>query len=272
MAKKSNLLVCFLGISIFLFSRESTFAAQANKDFPYLYEIYINKTITNTKILPRSFPIPGTPGRVLDLTACRGEYEPASFVIQALDQITGLEVTATDLKGQGFSIPGSAIDIRVVKCWFRAGVQLSETNKCILSPELLLKDDKLVKVDLEGKRNFCRTISNSGKESYVLISDPLGGDLKDFQPKDADHLLPVDMDVGSVKQFWITLHVPEEAPPGQYEGKIKLAAANMPPSYLTLQLPRSAFCPGKTILALFNFLYGANNDPAAGGSKKMARR
>lgn len=210
--------------------------AKQDKPIPYLYEIYITKAITNTRILPKTYPIPGSMKREIAISACRGEFEPASFVIHALTQIKDLQLSATDLKGEQCSIPSSSIDIRVVKCWFQSGLTVEETNKCILTPELLLKDDKLIFVDQEGKRNFCRTLSTAGKENYILISGPLSGYLKDFQPKDSDTLRPVDIDVGSIKQFWVTLQVPDNVPPGLYEGKINLAGTNIPLNHINIRL------------------------------------
>lgn len=200
------------------------------------YVTYVTKAITNEKILPKTFPIAGGISNKLTITACSGEYEPATFTVRARQDIKKLKVTATDLKNGQHIIPPSAVDIYVVKCWFQSGVQIWETNQRILTPELLLKDEKLIKVDLENKQNYLRTVEAEGEERYILISDKNSAGLKDIKPKDAETLQPVDIKAETNKQFWIRVHVPEDAEDGKYEGKIKLNAANSPPTELTLEL------------------------------------
>ncbi len=199
---------------------------------PYLYEIYITNPLTNNKILPNTYPIPGSPAQEVRMTACRGEYEPATLVIHALQDLKDLLVTGTDLTGAGSTIPASAVDIRVVKCWFQSGVTDKNEDKYIFTPELLLKDDKLVMVDVNEKKNYLQALN----KEYVLISAPESTHLQHLQMRDADVLQPTSLPVGMVKQFWITVHVPETALPGQYEGKIKVHASHAPTRELTLRL------------------------------------
>lgn len=204
------------------------------------YEIYLTQAISNTKILPDTFPIPGHLGRSLTLTACRGEYLPATFVIRALQPIRGLTLTETDLEGKQSSIPAGAIDIRIVKCWFQSGLTLRNEGKFLI-PQLLLKDDKLVRVDLDRKENYLRTLGLSvtpsfQNQAYLLISESDSKNMMQIQPRDAETLRPVDIDSGTSKQFWITVHVPEGAIPGNYEGKIRLNMPNLAPAELILKL------------------------------------
>jgi len=165
------------------------------------YVTYVGRAITNDKILPRTFPIVGRVADELSIAACRGEYEPATFAICALEDIQKLTVVATDLKGPNGTIPASAVDIRVVKCWFQSGVQIWDTKQRILTPELLLKDDRLVRVDLENKQNYVRTPDSTGKETYVLVSGADSEGMKEIQPKDASTLQPVDIDAETTKQL-----------------------------------------------------------------------
>lgn len=231
-----SLALIMLAGGSYVLERRSVAGAQEHKQTPYLYEVYPTKAISDTRILPKTFPVPGSPGRELAVTACRGQYEPATFVIHALNPIKDLQATPTDLKSSRAVIPADAVDIRVVKCWFQAGEGILECNKRILKPELLLKNDKLVLVDLQGQRNYLLTPDASGKENYVDISSPDSSHLKDIRPQDAKTLQPVSIEVGSVKQFWIAVHVPQDAVPGDYVGKIQLTATNAPPSTITLRL------------------------------------
>ena len=82
--------------------------------------VYSTPAITNDPILPWT-DIPPKPSDVLAVRACRGEYEPASFVAYPIEDDLTVEVSATDLKGPAGAIGSDRVDIRVVKCWYRAG-------------------------------------------------------------------------------------------------------------------------------------------------------
>jgi hypothetical protein len=75
--------------------------------------IYSTPAITNDPILPWA-DIPAKPTDVMAMRACRGEYEPASFVAYPVDGDLTIEVTATDLKGDTGTISSASVDIRVV--------------------------------------------------------------------------------------------------------------------------------------------------------------
>ncbi|HAH87898.1 MAG TPA: hypothetical protein DCL60_11085 [Armatimonadetes bacterium] len=189
----------------------------------------------------------GTMGSKLSVTAAQGEYEPASFVVHAMQGTKALAVEASDLKQGKNVIPASNIDIKAVKCWYQAGTAWYniEQNKStrVLVPELMLNDDSLVKVDTEKKENYLKLGFPDG-EKYVWISDPnetsasikKSQSVKDFPVKDSPTLLPVDIPANENKQFWITVKVPESAAPGTYTGKIRLASAEGDKSELTLNL------------------------------------
>jgi hypothetical protein len=93
-----------LRISIFILLNSLGFAAisdaaGSSQDTTGFYEICVTKAITNNKILPTTYLLPGTLGQEITITACQGEYEPASIVIHALQPITGLQLAPTDLQG-----------------------------------------------------------------------------------------------------------------------------------------------------------------------------
>jgi len=213
------------------------------------YLPYVVSPISKVKILPYS--ILGEISDEVSIIACAGEYEPGSFVITALSDIDSLRIKATDLirKKTGHSrkqeiIPASAIDIKIVKCWYQAGTAWvandQDKSKRILIPELLLNDDTLVKVDYEKKGNYLKLSFPEG-EKYVWISDPADVNQKsfpieDFPVKDSAVLLPVDIPAGRNQQFWITVKVPEDSKPGIYTGKINLLTQKRPLGALTLKL------------------------------------
>jgi len=192
-------------------------------DFPHpRMTIYVVPTITDEKILPTS----SIPDKYISdeifIRACPGEYEPASFVVRALDDVSSLEAKATELIGESGSIPSSNIDIRVVKCWYQAGVEVWDITHKLLTPELLLKDDSLVKV--EGEKNYLKLTTGE----YIWISEVKSGTgqeiipIEDLPVKDSSTLQAVNIPQGTNKQFWVTLKVPDGSPAGIYDGRIEL--------------------------------------------------
>jgi len=186
---------------------------------------YVVPAITDTKILPTTSISSDYVSNRVSIVACRGEYEPASFVIRANEKITSLALEATSLSGASSSIPSSNVDIRVVKCWYVAGTNMPYREAKTLVPELLLKDDSLVKV--QNGENYLKLTTGE----YVWISDPTElsiqyPDIEDLPVKDSSTLLPVSISSGTNKQFWITVHVPDDAQAGGYKGKITLTTAD----------------------------------------------
>ncbi len=230
--------------------------------------VYATPAITNTPILPWT-DIPATPSDVMAIRACRDEYEPASFVTYPIEDDLTLEISATDLRGLAGAISSENVDIRVVKCWYQAGGGEGYSNppkyleevgekdimildntpvdegRRILTPELLLKDDSLVRTEKWYRQNFVKLKYPDGNERWLWISAPkvVFPDGKTVQPwvmspdtlgqpedvsvenlpiRDAQTLQPVRIPKRTSKQFWITVHVPKEANAGNYEGAVEI--------------------------------------------------
>ena len=111
---KSKILISLLAISLLftVLGAQPTYAAE---DPPIT--IYVVPPITDEKTLPTTSIPDGYISNEVSIVASPGEYEPASFVIKALDDINALEVVATELEGESSSIPSNDIDIR----WFPKG-------------------------------------------------------------------------------------------------------------------------------------------------------
>ena len=138
--------------------------------------------------------------------ASPGEYESASFVLLATKKTT-VTFDTTDLRNGGETIPKNALDLKLVKVWYQAGVGITDLNNPILTPELLINDDDLVKLNHSQKRNYVRNMAN---------------------PQDAPNLLPVRLEPNQPRQFWLTVHVPEDTKPGEYSGQIVIHAERPP--------------------------------------------
>jgi hypothetical protein len=166
--------------------------------------VYSVPPITGTWTRPHDKLILGKLTNELRVAASPGEYEPASFVVSGASAIHELLPLATDLEGENGSIPASAVDIKVVKCWYQSGT---------------------AGVGHDQRKN--ESFPDGPKR--VWISDPAAPaqrrvvpSTEQFPVKDSPDLLPVDVPAGSNKQFWVTLHVPDDATPGNYTGRIDL--------------------------------------------------
>ena len=130
---------------------------------------------TSIKVLPINYEIPAAPGNSFAISACRDEFEPASFIISSQKDLSGITITVPDLSdGKGNTIPSSALDVRLVKVWYQSSssqTDIHSTGGYYLTPELLLKDDSLVKVDYATKKNSLK-VSLNGVTQYIDISSP----------------------------------------------------------------------------------------------------
>ena len=172
-------------------------------------------------ILPNTYPLPASSGKHIAIQACRGEYEPASFILRSSHELPYLTITANDLRNaSGHVIPKAVVDIHLVKCWFQAGSgDLRQKRTKTLVPELLVKDNDLVRVDLEKKTNALRGFQN-GKIQYFDITHPKSKVPAGAVISDSNVLEPFDLPADFNQQIWITVKIPEDAENGNYQGHI----------------------------------------------------
>ena len=199
-------------------------------------------TITNDRVLPVSLVAGEAPAKALSCSACPGEYESVSFTVTPSRDVEGLTITCSDLTSSDGVIDASAIDVKLVKCWYQAfgepwtgGVSFQRGK--VLLPELLVNDDDLVRVDLKKKRNLLRVADpKTGEERYEDVTGENEALTPELVIRDAPSLLPVDIPAGQVRQFWVTAHVREDAEAGAYEGKIVVACEGSGEVSLPLRL------------------------------------
>jgi len=230
--------------------------------------VYATPAITNVPVLPWS-DLPEHPSDAMVVRACRGEYEPVSFVAYPIAEDLTVEVSPTDLEGSAGRISSDCVDIRAVKCWYQSGggegyfqrpkyveevgekdIMILENTpvnegRSVLVPELLLKDDDLILTERWFLQNFVKLQYPDGTERWLWLSAPrvIFPDGKIVEPwvmspdtvgrqedlstenlpiRDAQTLQPVTIPKRTSKQFWVTVHIPENAQSGQYEGLIEL--------------------------------------------------
>ncbi|MDE0041465.1 MAG: hypothetical protein OXT74_05480, partial [Candidatus Poribacteria bacterium] len=183
--------------------------AEAYPSSPYI--IWIIEPISNEKVLPNKFPVPGTVGTELSISACPGEYEPASFAIHAFKALRDVTVEWGAATSGEYALPSERIDVHIVKCWWQAGVGVADVKHPTLTPELLLKDPDFVLVEDEPGRNRLQDAES---------------------PTDASELQPVSIPAGETQQFWVTVYVPEGTSVGIYTGRMTLKMENAPETVL----------------------------------------
>ena len=180
------------------------------------WHILLVPAITQARVLPHEVPAHALAESTIKLTACPREYESASFVIHARKPLSDIHVSASDLRSDAGAIPACALDIRVVKVWYQSGDWLYVRGEHILTPELLLKDDGLVWMDTDTKRNVLKM----DKDAML----------------DADTLQPFDVPANTVKQCWITVQVPAGAKTGTYRGTIAVQPESEDPIDIPIEL------------------------------------
>ena len=131
--------------------------------------------ITDT-VLPTAAYI-NQPSNLLSLAGCRDQYISASFVISATqtDLSNFLAIPGNLEDSAGHSIPASAVDIRAVKCWYQSGRPTAEYQQAgvrSLTPELLLHNDNLIRVDTAAKQNYLK-LAGAANSASAATPRPL---------------------------------------------------------------------------------------------------
>ena len=182
-------------------------------------------TLEQPEVTPPQAPTYGD----IRIFAAPGEYEPGSLAIWPAKDLRGVTLEVSALRGDSdYTIPASAVDPRVVKWVYVA--QADHTGGDVINakaggwfyfPRLLVRDDKLVTSVHFGTK--CDIGYNVLK--YAL-----------HDMHDSPVLLPVDLVAKEVKWFWLTVHVPEDAPPGIYEGTVTIRPAEAAALIVPLQV------------------------------------
>lgn len=160
---------------------------------------------SNIKILPQSNPVPNTsPKDSLSVVASKGEYESASFVIRAgAAALNDVQIHVSDLvsKENGARLKRESVELRLIKNWYQAGdsIRRERGDFSVLTPELLLHDNDLVRIDPIHNANLIR-------------------DMKRIE--DSERLLPFHVPIRTNQQVLLTTLIPDDALAGNYQGQI----------------------------------------------------
>ena len=101
-------------------------------------------------VYPRSVPLREQITTELKMFCSRGEYEPVTFAIHALRDLTAVRVTVGNLKNSAGDVIGDAnIDVRSVRCWPKRVWKNPPASQYTLFPWFLEKRDA---IDVPGGR------------------------------------------------------------------------------------------------------------------------
>ncbi len=164
------------------------------------------------KVLPSYIPAVKLLGKPVCITLARNEFEPATFVIWSPVPLHNVLCKVSNLKSQNSELSESVVDVRWVKCWYQAGSKEIEITSRELTPELLLKNWELIKVDYKNEKN-------------ILGYDKNHIPTRKERPDDAKALQPIrNLPAHFAQQVWLTVNVPEQTACGKYFGKIEVLA------------------------------------------------
>jgi hypothetical protein len=202
--------------------------------------VHVVNPFSKDMVLPDDAAVAGLKSTTIRVTACRGEYEAASFVLSAPGtKVENITLVSRDLTNDatGARIDAKNTDIRVVKAWYQGYLAWNEISKSApqdfrerLVPELLLKDDDLVRVDYRDEKNLIR-ITRGSRTQYVWVNpkqlahaEQAPPTAAEFPVWDAKTLQPISIQPYSNKQLWVTVFVPGSTPSGRYSGQIQVNA------------------------------------------------
>src|SRR5262249_3830128 len=151
-----------------------------------------------------TFPLPVPEGYSLSISVAPDEFEPATFVLRANENLSGINIQVSPLvNGAGASLPSSAVDVRIVKTWYQptSGNCTCDLGKFLI-PELLIHDDALVKTDLQLQKSFLRATVN-GSVQYIDVTTQGSLVPANAVVRDATQLQAFNMVAGTNKQIWL---------------------------------------------------------------------
>ena len=217
----------------------NAFATTCKKSSASPATLFFTKAMSNIWILPdsaiRDMPFAACN---IDISITKGETESASFVIHADQNVKNIRITGVEFTGT--PQPGSniTIDFKLVKPWYQADsagqdigrslVGITMVTK-ILTPELLVNDLDLVRVDTKTRNNYLRT-NDRGSAEYIDINSSkdithsVDHFFPEYQVRDAATLQPFSVDAGKNQQIWLTISAAKNIAPGRYTGIVNMVA------------------------------------------------
>lgn len=206
------------------------------------YRIYTVSPAINNQALLVGKPLPSscTDATTINVMCARGEYEPGSFVVEALRPLKQVMVSVGRLQNDaGASLPPESVDVRIAQKFYR-----STTWGCVTMPWVLVHDPQMMKIVDKHPKWVTEITEEAWKapggvslEEYKAGYSKINQLVKELI--DTDTLQPGDVD--DFQQFWLTVHIPKDAKAGVYKGDVTITATNAEPSTLALEVTVPSF-------------------------------
>lgn len=223
----------FKRVLAFVVLSSSTCFAVNSGNLQYIYWNPLgNKIYTDTSLILNTDKSFSSATLLIDQT------EPVSFILQNFESsdslIQNISIVGTT------KTPGIEYDFRVVKNWYMGSrssyiVTKNELANPILTPELLIKDDSLIKVDESAKINYLR-VFESNHFYYQNISNPNILMPNSAIVQDANKLQPFVIKSNRGKQIWLNISTGRFVAPGVYSVKV-LVSYRQNSSLKSLMIP-----------------------------------
>ncbi len=193
---------------------------------------YTVRPTSQEAVTPYILPEEGVLTGKLNVIAAKGEYESASFLVVPFAPVKKFLPVIGELKNEnGTVLPGSALDLTLVKRTYTSGgawlTYHGDKRMRILTPDLLIHDDALIKVD-EFRQTHSIRVNYPEGVTYLDITTRapnLQSYPSDLPFRDADTLQPVELpEAGRNQQYVLTLRVPENQEPGLYRTTVTMLA------------------------------------------------
>ena len=206
------------------------------------YRTYIVEPAINNSAILEGQPLPATcrDKTEMKVLCARGEYEPASFLVQTDAPLEQVMVRVGRLKGKAGVLPEETVDVRVAQKIYR-----SITWQCITMPWVLVHDPEMLKVvdkHSEWILDFKTNYDPATHHGHTYAEYKAGHSKLNQLNKeliDSNTLQPADIE--DFCQFWLTVHVPVDAKSGTYRGEVTITAANAAPKTLGMEVTVPSF-------------------------------
>ena len=204
------------------------------------YRTYVVRpAINNDPILEgEALPVQCRDETVMKVMCARGEYEPASFLVETEEPLKQVMVKVSPLKGAAGVLAPETVDVRVAQ---KVYIEVTCLNDTL--PWVLVHDTGMMKVvDLDPKLTYRPELKQERVGAHTLAEYRAGHSKINQLVKeliDTETLQPGDVE--GFQQFWLTVHVPGNARAGSYRGEVTITAANAKPTTLTIEVTVPSF-------------------------------
>ena len=203
------------------------------------YQTYvIRPAINNDPILAdEALPVQCRDETVMKVMCARGEYEPASFLVKTAQPLKQVMVKVSPLKGDAGTLGSETVDVRVAQKFYQA-----VTWTCEAFPWVLVHDPGMMKI-IDHTPKYYRELTDEKTANGHPLADYKAGHSKINklikELIDTETLQPADVE--DFQQFWLTVHVPDDAKTGTYRGDVTITAANAKSATLMLEVTVPSF-------------------------------